>query len=229
MKSLIPMNECGLMADTKGMVRVDSRFVAERFGKEHKNVLRIIKGICSDESGYSQEFTELNFEPSKYLDPTGRRLPCYMMTREGFALVVMGFTGPEADRFKEWFINRFKAMERQLIALQGNRDMHPVLTDAIRMAHVVPKPYHYSNELNMLNRIVIGMTAKKYREAYGLSKDEPIRAHMTADQLELMDYLQRMDCGLVLSEPDIHKRQAKLEWCAMERRAAMMPVEHPTA
>ena len=220
MKTLIPLNEFGLMADTKGLVRVDSRFVAERFDKEHKNVLRIINGICSEESGYSREFTELNFEPSKYVDPTGRKLPCYMLTREGFAVVVMGFTGPEADRFKEWFVNRFKEMERLLKALQGNREMHPQLMEAIRLAHKDPKPYHYSNELNMLNRIVIGMTAKEYRVKHGLPKDEPIRPHMTTEQLKLMDRLQQFDVGFVVSIPDYNERRTKLEWCAAQLTAA---------
>ena len=218
MKTLIPLNEFGLMADTKGLVRVDSRFVAERFDKEHKNVLRIINGICSEESGYSREFTKLNFEPSKYVDPTGRKLPCYMLTREGFAVVVMGFTGPEADRFKEWFVNRFKEMERQLKALQGNREMHPRLMEAICLAHEDPKPYHYSNELNMLNRIVTGMSAKEFREAYGLRKDEPIRPYMTTDQLKLMDCLQQFDVGFVVSIPVFPERRAKLEWCARQLR-----------
>ena len=220
MKILIPLNEFGLMADTKGLVRVDSRFVAERFDKEHKNVLRIINGICSEESGYSREFTKLNFEPSKYVDPTGRKLPCYMLTREGFAVVVMGFTGPEADRFKEWFVNRFKEMERLLKALQGNREMHPQLMEAIRLAHKDPKPYHYSNELNMLNRIVIGMTAKEYRVKPGLPKDEPIRPHMTTEQLKLMDRLQQFDVGFVVSIPDYNERRTKLDWCAAQLTAA---------
>lgn len=220
MKTLIPLNEFGLMADSKGLVRVDSRFVAERFGKNHKDVLRLIRQICSDESGYSREFTERNFAPSKYTDPTGRKLPCYMLTREGFAVVVMGFTGQEADRFKEWFINRFMAMERQLKALQDNREMHPQLMESIRLSHKDPMPYHYSNELNMLNRIVIGMTAKEYREKHGLRKDEPIRPHMTTEQLKLMDRLQQIDCGLVLSIPDFKERRTKLEWCVAQMKAA---------
>jgi Rha family phage regulatory protein len=218
MKSLIPMNEFGLMADTNGLVRVDSRMVAERFGKNHKDVLRLIRQHCSNDSGYSREFIERNFAPNTYKDPIGRKLPCFMLTREGFAVVVMGFTGPEADRFKEWFVNRFIEMERQLIALQSNRDMHPQLMEAIRLAHKDRKPYHYSYELNMLNRIVTGMTAKEFREAYGLRKDESLRPHMTTDQLKLMDTLQQFDCGFVLSVPVFQERRAKLEWCACQFR-----------
>lgn len=68
-----------------------SLMVAEKFGKEHKNVLRDIQNLeCS------QEFTKLNFELSNYKDSTGRKLPMYEMTRDGFTFLAMGFTGKEA-------------------------------------------------------------------------------------------------------------------------------------
>ena len=47
MKQLIPVNEFGLMADTQGFVRVDSRFVAEKLGKEHNHVLRDIRNLVA--------------------------------------------------------------------------------------------------------------------------------------------------------------------------------------
>lgn len=44
----------------------------------------------------SEEFTELNFKPSTYLDATGRSLPCFNMTKDGFTFLVMGFSGKKA-------------------------------------------------------------------------------------------------------------------------------------
>lgn len=218
MKTLIPMNEFGLMADTKGLVRVDSRFVAERLGKEHKHVLRDIRNLL--DTIEDPDFRESNFGLSKYVSEQGHKKPCYLLTRDAFTLLVMGYNSKEAIAFKIAYIARFNAMEHQLKTLQHNREMHPQLMEAIRMAQEDPKPYHYSNELNMLNRIVIGMTAKQFREKHGLDKDEPIRPHMTTEQLELMDRLQQIDCGLVLSIPDYHQRQAKLEWVAAQLKAA---------
>ncbi|MBO9477566.1 Rha family transcriptional regulator [Shimia sp. R11_0] len=82
-----------------------SRDVAKRFGKEHKNVLRDIKALdCSE------EFSRLNFELSDYKDTTGRKLPCYYMTHDGFTLLVMGFTGKVAMAWKEKYIWAFNAM-----------------------------------------------------------------------------------------------------------------------
>ncbi len=67
--------------------------MAEAFGKRHDNVLRDIETLeCS------REFTALNFEAGSYVDPTGRTLSRYEMTRDGFSFLVMGFTGAEAGR-----------------------------------------------------------------------------------------------------------------------------------
>lgn len=84
MKELIPINDYGLFADKSERVLVDSRYVAEQFEKRHDNVIRDIQYITESKSGLSEEFTALNFEVSKYKDSTGRKLPCYLLTRDGF-------------------------------------------------------------------------------------------------------------------------------------------------
>ena len=93
MKQLIPMNEFGLMAGKDYVARVDSRKIAEVFDKNHFDVLRSIKRIIGEDSGYSTDFTERNFAVSKYVDETGRKLPCYLLTRDGFVALAIGFTG----------------------------------------------------------------------------------------------------------------------------------------
>ena len=70
MKAMIPMNDYGILADKNSTARVDSRFVAQFFEKNHKEVLRDIRKIVSIESGLSEEFTELNFALSEYKDST---------------------------------------------------------------------------------------------------------------------------------------------------------------
>jgi anti-repressor protein len=87
----------------------DSLTIAETFGKEHKHVLRDIREIeCSD------EFTQSNFGLSEYTDSTGRKLPKYLITQDGFTFLVMGYTGKEAARFKEMYINEFNRMRDEL-------------------------------------------------------------------------------------------------------------------
>ncbi|EIK8018341.1 Rha family transcriptional regulator [Salmonella enterica] len=92
-----------------GKVVTSSLAVADYFHKPHKDVLAKISRLdCS------VEFTERNFSLSKYTNVTGRKLPCYHITRNGFAFLAMSFTGKRAARFKEAYIKAFDQMERQL-------------------------------------------------------------------------------------------------------------------
>ena len=104
MKELIPKDEYGIFADAHDTARVDSLFVADFFEKQHKHVLRDIAKITEPKSGLSEEFIKNNFAADFYKDSTGRKLPCYQMTRDGFTMLVMGYTGQKAMRFKELYI-----------------------------------------------------------------------------------------------------------------------------
>nr|WP_229778472.1 Rha family transcriptional regulator [Acidaminococcus fermentans] len=104
MKFLVPEDEFGVFADQGGVARVDSLFVAATFEKQHYNVLRDIGRITASNSGLSPEFIALNFEGNTYRDARGRKLPRYLLTRDGFTMLVMGYTGPKAMHFKELYI-----------------------------------------------------------------------------------------------------------------------------
>lgn len=90
---------------------VTSLQVAEAFGKEHKNVMRDIRETIAK---CSESFTALNFELSEYTDSTGRKLPMYLLTKDGLMMVTMGYTTHEAMTIKEAYINRFNEMEAKL-------------------------------------------------------------------------------------------------------------------
>ncbi|MFJ3114945.1 Rha family transcriptional regulator [Pseudomonas protegens] len=86
-----------------------SQNVADAFGKLHKDVLRKVESLeCS------ADFTERNFTPSEYIDASGRRLPQWGMTKDGFMFLVMGFTGKKAAAIKEGYISAFNWMAEQL-------------------------------------------------------------------------------------------------------------------
>lgn len=92
-----------------GRVVTTSLAVANYFTKRHERVLDRIRNLeCS------AEFTEHIFVLSEYTDASGRKLPCYQITRDGFAFLAMGFTGKRAAQFKEAYINAFNQMEKQL-------------------------------------------------------------------------------------------------------------------
>lgn len=85
----------------------DSRRVAAVFGKRHDHVLDKIRVILKDAPS---EFTGPNFRVSEYSDATGRVLPMYLMTKDGFSLLAMGFGGKKAMFFKIAYIGAFNAM-----------------------------------------------------------------------------------------------------------------------
>ncbi len=99
---------------------VSSRVVADRFGKAHSEVLKTIHGENRDEKHIpglidgirsSVKTPDLYFMKSHYNDSYGRSQPEYLCTRDGFSLLVMGFTGKEALEWKLKYINAFNQME----------------------------------------------------------------------------------------------------------------------
>ena len=108
-----------LLTIVDGTPKADSRMVAEVFKKKHFSVLRDIQNLEIPE-----EFRESNFGFSKYRPENSRRsYPYCLMTRDGFTLLAMGFTGKEAVEWKLKYINAFNSMERQLVAGQGVIDI----------------------------------------------------------------------------------------------------------
>jgi Rha family phage regulatory protein len=93
---------------------VSSLRVAEHFDKEHYNVLRDIKALLAD----LPEEHRLNFEGVEYLDAKGERRPAYNLTRDGFTLLAMGFTGKRALAWKVRYIDAFNLMEAELLRLR---------------------------------------------------------------------------------------------------------------
>ena len=102
--------EVGLTAEGQPVVRSD--IVAYHFKRSHKNVLRDIAKLRSK---CPESFHRLNFEPMFIETQIGngatRKDRAYLLTRDGFSLLVMGFTGAEAVRWKIRYIDAFNTLE----------------------------------------------------------------------------------------------------------------------
>lgn len=94
----------------------DSQTLARTFGKRHKNVLQ-----AYDRLKCSEEFNRLNFVPAEFLDAKGELRRSVTMTKDGFAMLAMGFTGPKAAAFKEAFLTEFNRMAEALA--RGERNL----------------------------------------------------------------------------------------------------------
>ena len=104
------MNELVNAVELKdGKAVTTSLKIAEVFGKRHDHVLKSIRSLdCSD------DFRAPNFREAEYTDAQGKPRPMFFVTRDGFTLLAMGFTGKTAMRFKVAYIEAFNAMEQTI-------------------------------------------------------------------------------------------------------------------
>lgn len=98
----------GLVEINNNQVVVSSRDIAEHFEKEHKNVLRNIDELVAQNSATKDMFLEATREYR------GQNFRYFLMNRDGFSLLVMGFTGKKALEWKLKYIEAFNAMEQHL-------------------------------------------------------------------------------------------------------------------
>lgn len=117
-----------------GTPKVSSLHISEHFGKRHAHVLDVIRKQISatdtEPDFRLSDFGQRNFAFTEYTDETGRALPMCLMTRDGFTLIVMGFTGKKALEWKIRYIEAFNAMERELMA-GPRQDSTPLPSDQI--------------------------------------------------------------------------------------------------
>lgn len=93
-----------------GTVVVSSRDVARDFGKEHNDTKKRIRELVRDMGEISHNY----FILSEYKDSLNRTQEEYLLTRDGFSLLVMGFTGAPALQWKLKYIDAFNKMEQAL-------------------------------------------------------------------------------------------------------------------
>lgn len=96
----------------KGEVFTDTLTVALVFDKEHKSVLRDVRNLLKS----ADEFGQHNFVPFTYMSEQNKELPKYLLTEDGFTLLVMGYTGAAALKYKIEYIKRFRQMKEALQA-----------------------------------------------------------------------------------------------------------------
>ena len=177
---------------------VTSLDVAETFGKAHKNVLRDIETL-----GCSGEFNRLNFELISYKDVMHRKQKAYAMTRDGFTLLVMGYTGELAMKFKEAYIKQFNAMEEALRGKRIEREkgiaVRQALTMTLKQSAEVDRMHGhaYSTYTNCIYKVLFGKDASQLRTEYGIGKKENLRDCFTKEDLQNVQRMEYLVSGLI--------------------------------
>lgn len=179
---------------------VTSLDVAETFWKEHKNVLADIRNIQSDIS--SAEFSALFYEEA-YIASNGKKNPMYYMNRDGFTLLVMGYTGEKAMQFKLAYIKQFNAMEKALIGKIKEREkgiaVRQALTKAIQQSGENDRMHGhaYSTYTDLIYKAVLGKSAKQLREEFGIGKQDNLRDLLSEEELAKVKSVEMVVSGLV--------------------------------
>ena len=106
------MNKLINIKNEDGQLTVTSRQIAENFDREHKTVLDAIRNLTAENYAVKNLMIESNYEVR------GKKYPEYLLTKDGFSLLVMGFTGSKALEWKLEYIKAFNEMEQTLKSVQ---------------------------------------------------------------------------------------------------------------
>ena len=180
--------------------------VAEKFGKQHKDVLESIREILKAENSALKLFKEDTYK----VDGNNKSYPMFYMNRDGFSLLVMGFTGRDALRWKLEYIQAFNEMEKELKRLYEERKQweierakgiltRHILTDTIK--NIIPDSPHkrfvYPNYTKLIYKTLFNMNMNQLRERYGVKSSESVRDYLTADELAEVETLERLISSLI--------------------------------
>lgn len=179
---------------------VSSRDVAETFEKEHYHVMEDIREIQSKIS--TPEFSGLFYE-GEYKASNGKKNPMYYMNRDGFTLLVMGYTGEKAMKFKLAYIKQFNQMEEllkgKLIEREKGIVVRQTLTKALKESGEDERMHNHAYSLytDLVYRVVFGKSAKQLREEYGITKQDNLRDSFVQEDLAKVKSVEMVISGLV--------------------------------
>lgn len=153
----------------------NSLLVAEKFNKQHKHVIESIKRII-DSADISAQY----FVSTTYVDSSGKSNIMYVMNRDGFTLLTMGFTGDKALQFKLDYIEAFNRMEEQIKT--GGFQIPQSFSEALMLAakqqeqieqanrtisKLQPKADFADKAFETSDKVDIGMAAKILKLGFG--------------------------------------------------------------
>ena len=196
-----------LVEVVKNQAVVSSRQVAEHFKKRHDKLFTEIERMYGDyimKKGMSKMVDTPFFYENTYIHPQNKKeYKQYLMNRDGFTLLVMGFTGKQALEWKVKYIKAFNKMEgilnRRIALREAGKIARKSLTDTIRdeIPESPHKKFKYKHYTDLVYQFSIGCTSKKFREFHNLDKDANIRDYLSSEQLKKVEKVESMVKSLI--------------------------------
>lgn len=184
---------------------VSSRQIAEHFEKRHDNVLRDIGGLLKNE-----EAKKMFYKHTYIHEQNKQETFEYLMNRDGFSLLVMGFNGEKALKWKLAYIAEFNAMEQHLKQIYEERRqweierakgilVRHILTDTIKnlVAESPHKKFMYSNYTKLIYKVLFNSTVQELREQYKVQGKETLRDRLSEEDLKDVENLERLVASLI--------------------------------
>jgi hypothetical protein len=196
---IVAVNNIEVMADVSLLHKTDELFfnatlMAKQFGKKPDDFLR----LQSTKEYIEEIIKESHFGNSRSENlirvTNGGKYKGTWLHQE-LAYEFAGWLSPLFRRnLHKWVESRINdEHQRQQNRLKLKTGFLP-LTNAIQSAHKELKSYHFSNECNLINRLVTGLSTKKFKQLHGLKN---VRDGLTFEQLQLMDKLQAQNTSLI--------------------------------
>ena len=152
--------------------------VAEKFKKEHRNVLKSIRKLMTAKNVAVAKM----FDEQMYVNDQGKEQPMFYMNRDGFTLLAMGFTGDKAIDFKVEYINAFNTMEAELKSQQTKQ-----LSAAESLLQSVQLLVAHERQLNMLEqqqKNMQGAIHTLFDEVYGMKFEADLMKQKLNNEIE---------------------------------------------
>jgi Rha family phage regulatory protein len=190
----------------KSIPVTSSRTIAEEFGKLHKTVLRDIRELIKDleESLPKERFSGYKLVPVDYDDEKGEKRPEYLINKDLFVMLVMGYTGKKALIIKDNYIQQFNFMERELLARSQTRyigkSARKSLTESIKLFCKDDsnfKSFAYNNYTKLIYKKITGMNCVKLKEIRKIPKGSNIRDYLTIEELERCQELESKIASII--------------------------------
>lgn len=209
-------------------VTMSSREIAELTGKQHSHVVRDIRVMLSELREHDPNLDHHFAEKKDRRGYTSR----FDLDRELTETLITGYSIVLRNKV----IKRLRELERKLDEIAGAKASRqrarleaPFLADAVKYNRLAAgkdlKPYHFSNEFDLINRVVLGCSSKQYRAAHGLASNDPLRDTLTPVEIKAVEHMQRLNASLIDIGMPFDQRKARLHQVFMLRHQRALIAE----